>query len=91
MTFEIVLPRQGRELTITPLRTPPALFNEIKFGVELGEEQHLKTAFSTVFFKEGSHTLEVGLGIQKPANATIDATGRATEGCTLPLEFRSRI
>ena len=48
---------------MTPLRTPPASFNEIKSGVEPGEEQHLETAFSTVFFKEGSHTLEVGLGI----------------------------
>ena len=48
---------------MTPLRTPPASLNEIKFEVEPGEEQHLETTCSTVFFKEGSHTLEVGLGI----------------------------
>lgn len=41
---------------------------------------------STVFLKEGSHALEVGLGVQKPANAAIYTTGRTTEARTLPVE-----
>jgi hypothetical protein len=59
--------------------------------MELGEEQHVEAALSTVFLKERSDALEVRLGVKRSANAAIGATGRAMEAGTLPFQIAGLI
>ena len=51
----------------------------VEFGVELGEEQHLKSTILTVFLEDGGHAQEVGLGVKESTNAAVDMTGWAVE------------